>query len=371
MIKHIHIRNFRSLHDVQVGLEPVTVLIGRSGTGKSNFVDAIRFLRDYLTERNYGFVGKYGGWERVRPAGIQEATLSYSATFDVDGIAGDFKYDVSFQTAGNHSVSEEKLSLGSEVFYHQEHQNWVQRPKVDTQTPPPHLILGTLTGIQEVTIAQLVLTQGIGCYDFPGSVLTAYNARETKEPGLSDSGDNFLQVFNELTGSLHTLKYWKEIVASVRALNRSVKSVEVLMPQKDRVVVTHDSFEAPFELGQEAEGFRRFLAHLLALYQSPPKQTLIFEQPEKGIHPGALQILADQFKSCPETGRGQVILTTHSPELLNHFEPETLRVVEIEKGVTSIGPVVPEQLEELREHLLTPGELLTVDPARAASAATS
>lgn len=56
MIKSIHIQNFKSLRDVTVNLGPLTVLIGRSGTGKSNFVQAIRFLRDYLTHRNFNFL---------------------------------------------------------------------------------------------------------------------------------------------------------------------------------------------------------------------------------------------------------------------------------------------------------------------------
>ena len=51
MIKQVRIQNFRSLADVTVDLEPLTVLIGRSGTGKSNFVEAIRFLRNGLNAR--------------------------------------------------------------------------------------------------------------------------------------------------------------------------------------------------------------------------------------------------------------------------------------------------------------------------------
>jgi recombinational DNA repair ATPase RecF len=51
MIKRIRIQNFRSLVDVTVDLDSLTVLIGRSGTGKSNFVDAIRFLRNSLDAR--------------------------------------------------------------------------------------------------------------------------------------------------------------------------------------------------------------------------------------------------------------------------------------------------------------------------------
>ena len=48
MIHCIRIQNFKSLRDVTVDLSPVTVFIGKSGTGKTNFASAIRFLRDYL-----------------------------------------------------------------------------------------------------------------------------------------------------------------------------------------------------------------------------------------------------------------------------------------------------------------------------------
>ncbi len=122
-------------------------------------------------------------------------------------------------------------------------------------------------------------------------------------------------------------------------------------------------------VAEESEGFRRYLAHLLALYQTPPKQTMFFEHPESGIHPGAFEALADEFKEHVRKGRGQVILTTHSPQLLDYFEPEQLRVVEIIDGRTRIGPVAPSQLKALRGNMMTPGELLTVEDARIEDAA--
>ena len=130
-------------------------------------------------------------------------------------------------------------------------------------------------------------------------------------------------------------------------------------------MVTHKfgDHAVPFDIGKESEGFRRFFAHLLAVYQTPPKQTLVFEEPERGIHPGALESLAEILKSCPEEGRGQVILTTHSPQLLDHFEPKSIRAVIMEDGVTKIDRIEEGQLNAMKEKLLFPGELLTVtDP---------
>ena len=157
------------------------------------------------------------------------------------------------------------------------------------------------------------------------------------------------------------------MIAVLQHVNPSISLVELNDIQNPTsVVVGHKYQNKSFtlELSQESDGFRRIYARLLALYQRPPKQTLIFEHPEDGIHPHALELLAGEFKASPEQGRGQVILTTHNPELLNHFEADQIRVVEIIDGETKIGLMAKEQKESVQEHLLTPGELLTVDPAR-------
>ena len=93
----------------------------------------------------------------------------------------------------------------------------------------------------------------------------------------------------------------------------------------------------------------------------------MFEEPERGIHPGALASLAEILRYSPEEGHGQVILTTHSPQLLDCFEPESLRVVVMEEGITKIGPVEKKQFSALKKKLLFPGELLTVTDAEIAN----
>src|SRR5712692_8649389 len=93
MIKHIRIQNYKSLTDVSVDLDPVTVLIGRSGTGKSNFVDAIRFLRDYTREGDQA-VNQRGGWQFLKPATKEPEMVEFEVCFDVAGIEQDFQYSL-------------------------------------------------------------------------------------------------------------------------------------------------------------------------------------------------------------------------------------------------------------------------------------
>ncbi len=373
MIKHIHITNFKSLEDVQVSLDPVTVLIGQSGSGKSNFIDALRWLRGYLTYRNDGTVQNLcGNWNKVMCATARKPmTVSFELTFDAPGFSNDFRYRLAFQQPqeqANPLLLEEELHLGKKVLFHQRQGKWVEQPPLVSLPQPGQIMLGALTGFQEVTIAYLVLTSGIGCYTFPDRVLTpgpGHGLRQG-ETGFADNGDNFLQTFTDVIVNLSTWQHLRDITASLRRLKPSLKSLDLQQPTRQEIVVSHElnGHLLVFPLDQESEGFRRLLACLIALYQSPPKQTLIFDEPEKGIYPAGLSILADEFKGYAAKARGQVILTTHSPEFLDQFSPEQIRVVEMIDYTTRIGPVAPEQLEALREHFMKPSDLLTVDEAR-------
>jgi len=76
------------------------------------------------------------------------------------------------------------------------------------------------------------------------------------------------------------------------------------LQQPKKVIVGHRLGEKilSLELAQESDGFRRFFAHLLALYQRPAKELLVFEEPENGIYPAALELLAYEFQAAPEAG---------------------------------------------------------------------
>jgi predicted ATPase len=191
--------------------------------------------------------------------------------------------------------------------------------------------------------------------------------------GLLDDGVNYLSVINDLTQDLRDQRSRRQIFARLKQINPTVRSVELDdIRQPQRVIVGHDlgGVNIALDLAQESDGFRRYYAHLLALYQTPPKQVLMFEEPENGIYPGALQNLAEEFVAAPAEERGQILLTTQSPQLLDGFDPESIRVVDLDPQTqqTRIGALDPDQRDAVKESLLQPGELLTVDPARIAAA---
>ena len=376
MIERIRIRGYRSLHDVDVKLEPLTVLIGRSGTGKSNFVRALRLLRDCLLGK-----ATVAGNE---PFGDLQLTLGYEVTLNIKSLSR-LIYELEFD--GDGSVKSESLRSDSRGVLFRRCLGDSGLPTWDTAPPVvplPQLngiILGRLTGVREAMVAFVALTSGIRCYDFTGSVLQDeavfdensgyYSAAATSldaAAGYPGAGDTSLAVAGRIVDNIEQLADWRDVGKALAALNRHIESVDLVMPDRKQLRVGYkfgDKVQM-VDVAEESEGFRRFLAHLLALYQTPRKQTLVFEHPESGIHPGALEALAEEFRLHVGDGRGQVILTTHSPQFLDYFEPEQIRVVENEDGVTRIGPPAEEQLDLVREAMIRPGFLLTADPARIA-----
>jgi predicted ATPase len=375
MIKNIRILNFKSLREVDVDLGPLTVLIGRSGTGKSNFANAFGFFGACLVDPQNA-VARWGGESLLcatalppEPARSQATAITFVLRFDAPGYNEDFVYELQVAIRGTGvAVLAEALTFERKEIFRRLNNKWVTAPAVLPLPDPSQLALQTANGIPEIARAYFVLTEGIGSYNFQGNVLQqpVQNTGGHISTGLSREGGNYLQVFQDINRNLQDFEAQKQIIAAMRQLNPALSSIQVTMPNANKVKVSLSARERTLtlDLAQESEGFRRFLAHLIAIYQLPPKQILIFDEPEKGLYPGALAALADQFRSCPDAGRGQVVVTTHNPALLDHFQPDEVRVVDIEQFETKIGRVSKPQIESIREQLMTTGELLTVDPAR-------
>ena len=110
-----------------------------------------------------------------------------------------------------------------------------------------------------------------------------------------------------------------------------------------------------FDLSQESDGTLRLLGLLTALYQRPAPSFLGIEEPEFAVHPGALAPLAELLE---ETSlRSQILLTTHSPELMDQLPVDSLRVVDSIDRATTIEKVSGHQVKAVKNKLFLPGEL--------------
>ena len=117
-----------------------------------------------------------------------------------------------------------------------------------------------------------------------------------------------------------------------------------------------------FDLSQESDGTVRLLGLLTALYQPTPPPLIGIEEPELTIHPGALAVISDILVEAAQ--RTQVLVTTHSPDLIDRLPIDSLRAVDLDDGRTRVGPVSETQAEAVRTGLFTSGELHSIEGLR-------
>jgi predicted ATPase len=116
----------------------------------------------------------------------------------------------------------------------------------------------------------------------------------------------------------------------------------------------------PFRANQLSDGTLRFICMATALLQPSKPPTVLFDEPELGLHPYALTLLGNLFKQATEPDRygvsTQVIISTQSAPLLNEFAPEDIVVVERINGESTFRRLDSTNLSEwLEEYTL--GEL--------------
>jgi predicted ATPase len=88
----------------------------------------------------------------------------------------------------------------------------------------------------------------------------------------------------------------------------------------------------PFHASQLSDGTLRFIALATALLQPKPPATVLIDEPELGLHPQALEVLANLILQAQS--RTQLIVSTQSAPLLNAFEPEQIVVIDREEGAS-------------------------------------
>jgi predicted ATPase len=113
-----------------------------------------------------------------------------------------------------------------------------------------------------------------------------------------------------------------------------------------------------FDAFNMSDGTLRSLGLIMAVFQRPSPSLLVIEEPEATIHPGALGAILDLIRRASKTM--QVVVTTHSPELLDAkwVTDENLRIVSWQEGASHLLMPSTATREAMRQHLMGAGELL-------------
>jgi len=399
MITRVHIKNYRSLESVDVELGRLSVLVGRNGAGKSNFVDALKFVQEALQVGLESAVANRNGlaslrrWTaKGRPCEIEiEITVkrgSFHGTYSfvlAGSTENDFrvKRETCFAVRGGNSPAQDGFEIREGI--------WTTRPadfnspetagsraliasRLNKHLAPNALFLPSIRVLMQSPLSEMLASlTGSGFFSiYPNTMREPQRFSSARRMG--NNGENFSSALQFLR------KQWEEqkrgqFAELLAALGRVVDDVsDVRVKQVGGYLVTemrhdyqrggsateHDETAPWFDLSQESDGTLRMLGLLIGLYQINPSRGLVaVEEPEVNIHPGALAVLADVLREVSE--RHQVLLTTQSPDLISRFAVDDLRIVERQQGATRIGIIADSQRKAIEQQLFTTGDLLRIE----------
>lgn len=372
-VTQVHIQGYRSLENVTVNLEPLTAFVGPNGSGKSSFVELFEFIKQCLLLSPKAALDERGGIEQlVTLTGNRPRTI----TIDIEVksrapelFAGSYYLEIRLLTDGDFSIPREMGEVrggGEKSASHRyvvEYGKWIESSlDVQPALASNRLALPLLSGIRQFAPIYQTLTQSV-CYELALSTLR--NPQDSQSlDRLSPDGSNAARLLKQIqdqdTDSYQTIEdVIKRVIPGIAAMRpkRTGRHWTVEFVEKFDI-----GPEVKFEAMSMSEGTIRLLALLLAIYSPLPPSIIILEEPEATLHPGAAAVLVDALKEAAL--RTQILVTTHSPDLITRFDANSLRAVERINGVSHIGDVAHTQLEAIRQRLFTAGEIHRLEGLR-------
>ena len=394
-LTRVQIHHYKSLSEVEVELHPqVTVLVGPNATGKSNFVDALRFMRDATRDGLDHAIVARGGLPRIRQmssgrpfnVGLAVDALQPSLLKDVGTAPAHYGFSVCGLTGGNYRVEREIAQCHEAEWITDEEENdtlgWIfhgfSRDKSGnvTETHPQPVQPFTLRDIERLALGSYA--PGLSLHSLCSSLqsyianwqFTSLYPNILRQPATPDTdtqlredGSNWASVIRAAKRTVRGRRMLERIYEMMRAVLPGFLDVHV--KQTGHYLVPYfrfgdtESSARLFDPGQLSDGSLRIFGILLSLYQTPEPALIVIEEPEQTVHPAVLSVLAEAFKEVSETT--QVLITTHSPQLIEHFEPEHIRVVTMPDGMTRISPLKSSQREAVQRGLMGLSEFMAAE----------
>jgi predicted ATPase len=372
LVTRIALRNYKSIAACDVQLAPLSFLVGPNGCGKSNFLDAFRFVADALRFSLDHALRDRGGIQEVRRrSGGHPNHFGIRLDFQLQRATGWYAFRVAAKPGGSYRVQrEECFVVGAEG-----HGSYkVANGKVENSTIPnppacasDRLYLVNMSGFDLFRPLYDALS-GMGFYNLNPDVIRDLQA---PDPGdlLKRDGSNLASVLSNLGADRKTdvEEYLAAITPGVTGVAARTMGTKLTLDFHQEVRGAKHPWR--FLASNMSDGTLRALGVLVALFQgngvSVGRRHLVgIEEPESALHPAAAGVIIDSLTDASQLA--QVVVTSHSADLLDNdaIPDSSILAVLSEHAETRVGPLDEAGRSALRDHLFTAGELLRMDQLR-------
>jgi predicted ATPase len=356
-IAKVELSNYKSLQNVELELNRLNILIGRNGSGKSNLLSLFRLLRDGADGHLVSNIAEQGGLSEIRWRGSSERdVIRWELIFEdlEQATQRTIYYSGALAARGN------SFTVKSEELSQDPYPGYSERYKYLSASDGRIRILKSKVGDEEQDID----------YTYNDQELIVSQIREPRRYPLLDElrrllsdwiifrgfGENALQNIYKaqslsVSYPLRLDPQGKNLVSVIMSLNESryrnirnglyeilesafpdFKQLDLSLVASNAIELRWESKDFPglaFPAHSMSDGMLRFMGLATLLLLPEPPSLIIIDEPEIGLHPGLIPLLAGLLKQASE--HTQVIVTTHSPLLLNSEDIEVSDVILVER----------------------------------------
>ncbi len=317
ILTNIKVEGFKSIKEINLPLKPLNIIVGPNGVGKSNFIGVFKLLYKIVSLDLQKYVLSCGGAERFFHFG--------SKNTDKIKIELGFKCNT-YRAILEHAIPD-TLVFAQEMAFYGEWGSSIENKG------------GLESKLKSSNEYKVVYTErylhGFRVYHFHDTSDSALIKKN-----CSISNQSFLQANGEnLAAMLYRFKeYYKEdydnIVNVIKMVAPFFQDFILEPDDAGNIMLKWKQYgsDTVFDANYLSDGTLRFMALSTLLLQ--PDQfipsTVLIDEPELGLHPYALKVLAEQMKRVAARGK-QIVATSQSVTFINEFSYEDIVVADRQK----------------------------------------
>ncbi|WP_058087548.1 AAA family ATPase [Aquabacterium parvum] len=318
-LQHIKLEGFRSIRKLDLELAPLNILIGPNGAGKSNFISFFKFMNKLLQKDLQLHIQQLGGADRVLHFGRKTTELlSIDLHFSPNGYEAEL---VPTQEGRLIFRSEHALFFGNEAGYYggTKRRTLAKAGSDESALPDP----GN-SSPQSFVARYLSDWKVYHFHDTSDSAKVKGSYSIYASERLMPQGENLAAFLYAIKGS----PAYARIVSTIQRVAPFFQDFIFQVEPNDliRLRWKHKGSDDYFDATMLSDGTLRFICLTTLLLQPELPTILLLDEPELGLHPFAVQLLAAMMRSASHST--QIIASTQSVTLANEFGWEDLVVVD-------------------------------------------